>query len=566
MHILNKLKNLIKKYEINGYLLPKNDEFFSEHSNPDRLEKLTGFKGSAGIALVLENKSYLIVDGRYILQGAKESGKNFKIINSSEINLKKFFEQFSNLQIGYDPKLFTYEFISKYLLSCNIKPLDKNLVDMASKIKSFDNNKKFFSLSTITCGESMDSKINRLINYLKKKKVKNIFISSNENVAWLFNIRGFDNPNSPIPNCKVILNYKKQVFFFSELKKIKNLKKNKQYKKFKFYREDEFLKVLNSLEGKTFLVDKNSCSVFHENLIRSRFRIKDNIDPCYSYKSIKNKTEIKNIVKTHIYDGVALTKFLYWIKNLKKLNLTEFSVEKKLEFFRRRNKLYKYPSFNTIVGSGPNGSIIHYRANKYTNRKIKKEDLLLIDSGGQYNFGTTDVTRTISLSKQNQNIKNIYTKVLKGHIAVVTCNLSSNINGSYLDKIARKPLRDIKLDYPHSTGHGVGYFLNVHEGPISISKFSKKPFLEGMVLSNEPGYYKKNKFGIRIENLICVKKNKKGIFFNNLTLAPIEKDLINFKLLNQKEKIYLKNYNKLIFNNLKNYLSYREKRWLQDLF
>ena len=566
MHILNKLKNLIKKYEINGYLLPKNDEFFSEHSNPDRLEKLTGFKGSAGIALVLENKSYLIVDGRYILQGAKESGKNFKIINSSEINLKKFFEQFSNLQIGYDPKLFTYEFISKYLLSCNIKPLDKNLVDMASKIKSFDNNKKFFSLSTITCGESMDSKINRLINYLKKKKVKNIFISSNENVAWLFNIRGFDNPNSPIPNCKVILNYKKQVFFFSQLKKIKNLKKNKQYKKFKFYREDEFLKVLNSLEGKTFLVDKNSCSVFHENLIRSRFRIKDNIDPCYSYKSIKNKTEIKNIVKTHIYDGVALTKFLYWIKNLKKLNLTEFSVEKKLEFFRRRNKLYKYPSFNTIVGSGPNGSIIHYRANKYTNRKIKKEDLLLIDSGGQYNFGTTDVTRTISLSKQNQNIKNIYTKVLKGHIAVVTCNLSSNINGSYLDKIARKPLRDIKLDYPHSTGHGVGYFLNVHEGPISISKFSKKPFLEGMVLSNEPGYYKKNKFGIRIENLICVKKNKKGIFFNNLTLAPIEKDLINFKLLNQKEKIYLKNYNKLIFNNLKNYLSYREKRWLQDLF
>ena len=566
MHILNKLKNLIKKYEINGYLLPKNDEFFSEHSNPDRLEKLTGFKGSAGIALVLENKSYLIVDGRYILQGAKESGKNFKIINSSEINLKKFFEQFSNLQIGYDPKLFTYEFISKYLLSCNIKPLDKNLVDMASKIKSFDNNKKFFSLSTITCGESMDSKINRLINYLKKKKVKNIFISSNENVAWLFNIRGFDNPNSPIPNCKVILNYKKQVFFFSQLKKIKNLKKNKQYKKFKFYREDEFLKVLNSLEGKTFLVDKNSCSVFHENLIRSRFRIKDNIDPCYSYKSIKNKTEIKNIVKTHIYDGVALTKFLYWIKNLKKLNLTEFSVEKKLEFFRRRNKLYKYPSFNTIVGSGPNGSIIHYRANKYTNRKIKKEDLLLIDSGGQYNFGTTDVTRTISLSKQNQNIKNIYTKVLKGHIAVVTCNLSSNINGSYLDKIARKPLRDIKLDYPHSTGHGVGYFLNVHEGPISISKFSKKPFLEGMVLSNEPGYYKKNKFGIRIENLICVKKNKKGIFFNNLTLAPIEKDLINFKLLNQKEKTYLKNYNKLIFNNLKNYLSYREKRWLQDLF
>ena len=566
MHILNKLKNLIKKYEINGYLLPKNDEFFSEHSNPDRLEKLTGFKGSAGIALVLENKSYLIVDGRYILQGAKESGKNFKIINSSEINLKKFFEQFSNLQIGYDPKLFTYEFISKYLLSCNIKPLDKNLVDMASKIKSFDNNKKFFSLSTITCGESMDSKINRLINYLKKKKVKNIFISSNENVAWLFNIRGFDNPNSPIPNCKVILNYKKQVFFFSQLKKIKNLKKNKQYKKFKFYREDEFLKVLNSLEGKTFLVDKNSCSVFHENLIRSRFRIKDNIDPCYSYKSIKNKTEIKNIVKTHIYDGVALTKFLYWIKNLKKLNLTEFSVEKKLEFFRRRNKLYKYPSFNTIVGSGPNGSIIHYRANKYTNRNIKKEDLLLIDSGGQYNFGTTDVTRTISLSKQNQNIKNIYTKVLKGHIAVVTCNLNSNINGSYLDKIARKPLRDIKLDYPHSTGHGVGYFLNVHEGPISISKFSKKPFLEGMVLSNEPGYYKKNKFGIRIENLICVKKNKKGIFFNNLTLAPIEKDLINFKLLNQKEKTYLKNYNKLIFNNLKNYLSYREKRWLQDLF
>ena len=219
------------------------------------------------------------------------------------------------------------------------------------------------------------------------------------------------------------------------------------------------------------------------------------------------------MIKTHIIDGVALTKFLYWIKNINKKKITEFEVQNKLEKFRRMHKNYLYPSFDTIAGSGGNGAIVHYRATKKNERKINKNDIFLCDSGGQYKYGTTDVTRTICFRKPKKNIKNIFTKVLKGHIAVANSNLKKNKTGKSIDLRARKFLKKIDLDYQHGTGHGVGFFLNVHEGPQAISKYNNVKILEGMVLSNEPGFYKKNKFGIRIENLIYVKKTKKKLFF-----------------------------------------------------
>ena len=206
---------------------------------------------------------------------------------------------------------------------------------------------------------------------------------------------------------------------------------------------------------------------------------------------------------------MALTKFIYWIKNnINKFKITEISAEKKLEKFRKKSPNYKFPSFSTISGSGPNGAIIHYRANKKTNRLIKKNDIYLCDSGGQYHYGTTDVTRTLCFSKQTLKIKNIFTKVLKGHIGVVTYNLNKNTTGKHLDIVARNPLKKSGLDYAHGTGHGVGYFLNVHEGPQAISKSNYVKLQEGMIVSNEPGYYEANKFGIRIENLIYTKKIK----------------------------------------------------------
>ena len=250
------------------------------------------------------------------------------------------------------------------------------------------------------------------------------------------------------------------------------------------------------------------------------------------------------------------------LKILIKKKITEVQAQEKLEKFRKKNKNFLYPSFDTIAGTGENGAIVHYRAKKGNCRVIRKKDIFLCDSGGQYKYGTTDVTRTISFTDSNQKIKDIFTKVLKGHIAVVTSNLKKHNNGKKIDLRARKFLKKSNLDYAHGTGHGVGFFLNVHEGPQSISKINKVKIREGMILSNEPGYYKKNKFGIRIENLIYVKKSNNKIFFENLTMAPIEKDLINFKLLTSYEKDYLFKYHLNVYSNISKYLNSNEKKWL----
>ena len=245
-------------------------------------------------------------------------------------------------------------------------------------------------------------------------------------------------------------------------------------------------------------------------------------------------------------------------KNFVKRKITEISASQKLYKLRKKNKNFKCSSFPTISGTGPNGAIIHYNATKKTNRILKEGDIYLVDSGGQYKFGTTDVTRTISLNNINYKIKDIFTRVLKGHIAVASYELNDKTCGSDVDIVARKFLKQIGLDYAHGTGHGVGYFLNVHEGPQAISKNNKIPFKEGMIVSNEPGYYEKDKFGIRIENLIYVKKNKNKKYFKSLTMAPIERELINKDLLNKKEKLWLNNYHNEVYKNLKNSMNKEE--------
>ena len=268
------------------------------------------------------------------------------------------------------------------------------------------------------------------------------------------------------------------------------------------------------------------------------------------------------MIDAHILDGASLTKFIYWIKNINKKKITEVEAQNKLEKFRRMNKNYLYPSFDTIAGSGKNGAIVHYRAKKQSCKIIRKKDIFLCDSGGQYKYGTTDVTRTICFSNPKVYIKNIFTKVLKGHIAVTNTNLNKDNIGKKIDLRARKFLKKSNLDYAHGTGHGVGFFLNVHEGPQSISKFNKIKIKEGMILSNEPGYYKKGKFGIRIENLVFVKKFNKKIFFENLTLAPIEKELINYNLLTSLEKNYLFKYHINVYSKISKYLNLKERKWL----
>ena len=556
---IRRLRSSFIKFGIDGYVIPKNDEFFSEYSQKDRLKTISNFSGSAGIAIVLKKKNYLFVDGRYTIQAQMESGKQFKIISLDKIINCSLFK---NLTIGLDPNLFTSEQIKKFFSKFNvIKEIKFNLIDLIHNNYQL-RSKPFFSLDKNIVGEGYLIKIKNIINLIKKLKSNYLFVSAPENVAWLLNIRGYDNPNSPIPNCRLLISSKNEIFLISEITKAKNLIKEKKIKKSNLIDPKNFNLFLNKFNKGRIIIDNKSCSIFYENILKKKFSISHKQDPIYSMKSLKNKFEIKNMVKSHIVDGIALTKFLHWMKKVNKKKINEFQAQAKLENFRKKNKDYLYPSFNTIAGSGKNGAIVHYRANKFKSKEIKKNDIFLCDSGGQYKYGTTDVTRTICFSKPKNYVKDIFTKVLKGHIAVVTANLKKYSNGKLLDKLARKHLLKSGLDYKHGTGHGVGFFLNVHEGPQSISKYNKIRFREGMVLSNEPGFYKKGLFGIRIENLIYIKKTNNRLFFENLTLAPIDKELINFKKLQKKEKDYLFKYHLEVYSKISSFLNKNERKWL----
>jgi Xaa-Pro aminopeptidase len=553
MEKVKKLKRIFEREKIDGYIIPKNDEFFGEYipDHNDRLNFISNFSGSYGFALILKNKNYLFADGRYTLQANNQSGRFFKIITIPDKLPGDIFKN-KKLSIGFDPKLFTKRSLSIFIgkSKCKYKPLLNNLIDEIWKRKIKINKNKFFILPAESVGEKHQSKINKLINYLKRRKSDFLFITASENNAWLLNIRGRDTKYTPIPYSYILIDKNKNIKFFCDLKKISSTLK-KSFKKVEFLDIKNCSKILSEIKRKKFIIDKNSCSYFFENIINKNNKILNFNDPIYFFKAIKKKQEIENIKKAHIYDGVALTKYLFWIKkNFDKKKITEISASQKLFNFRKKNKKFKFLSFPTISGTGPNGAIIHYKATRETNRKLKKGDIYLVDSGGQYEFGTTDVTRTISLKNSNKRVKDIFTRVLKGHIAVANFKLKKNTSGAEIDSTARKYLKQIGLNYEHGTGHGVGYFLNVHEGPHAISKRNKINFHEGMIVSNEPGYYEKNKFGIRIENLIYVKGNRKGNAFENLTMAPIEKDLIIPGSLNKYEKKWLNDYHKTVFANL----------------
>ncbi len=556
------LKKKFEKYKIDGYVVPKNDDYFTEYSKINRLKIISNFSGSAGLAVILKKKNYLFTDGRYTIQSQTESGKNFKIYDFEKlINCSLF----KNLTLGIDPKLFTNSQIKNFFLKNNkIKYINKNLIDEIKKQRE-NFNTPFFSLNKKIVGESSSSKINKISKYLKKNKSDYIFISAPENVAWILNIRGKDSPNSPIPNSRLIISKTKKILLISKKEKCKNLIKKKYIKSNQILNINQFPNEIYKLRGKKFIIDDKSCSIFYENLINSKFKIVSREDPSYFLKAIKNKTEIDNMINAHILDGVALTKFIFWIKKINKNKITEVEAARKLEKFRKMNKSFLYPSFDTIAGSGKNGAIVHYRAINESCKNINRKDIFLCDSGGQYKYGTTDVTRTICFSNQSQTIKNIFTKVLKGHIAVATTNINKDNTGKKIDKRARKFLKESNLDYAHGTGHGVGFFLNVHEGPQSITKMNKIIIKPGMILSNEPGYYKKDHFGIRIENLVYVDKKNRKLFFKNLTMAPIEKDLINFDLLTVSEKDYLFKYHLNVYSKISKYLKQNEKKWLASL-
>ena len=566
MEKIKYIKNKLKYHNIDGYIIPKNDEFFNEYVSPenDNLKYISNFSGSYGFALILKNKNFLFVDGRYIIQAGKESGKNFKILNLFDQSPSKVLK--NNYKIGFDPKIFTRHMLNRLFNTrkTHLIPINESIVK--KKIKTSNSKKKkIFSIDEKYCGKSYKKKIREQLNYLNKRNIDFKFISAPENIAWLLNVRGDDSPYIPMAFGRLLINRKGKVIFFIKTEKVSK-KILKKFKNIKFVDLENLNNVLINIKNKRIIIDKVNCSFFFESLLAKKNRILKEVDNIYQLKSIKNKTEIKNIKRIHVYDGVALTKFLIWVKkNYKKKNLTELSASKKLLSLRKKNHFFRSLSFPTISATGPNGAIIHYNPNFKTNRKLKKGDIFLIDSGGQYLFGTTDVTRTISLDNNENKIKNIFTRVLKGHISVLNYKLNKKTKGYKVDQIARQYLKKINLDYPHGTGHGVGCYLNVHESPYGISKFNNSDFPQGIVISNEPGYYKKNYYGIRIENLITVIKSRGKLRFSNLTMAPIEKDLINKSLLNKLEIKTINQYHKEVFNKLNKHFSINEKKDLKRL-
>ena len=559
MEKITKLRKLFTAFDLDGYIVPKNNNFFGEYvpSAEDNLKYISNFTGSAGFAVIIKKKNYIFVDGRYTIQAEIQCGKKFQIRNIPNEYPFNIFKK-KNLNLGFDPKLHTENSLRRLFRNSFIKliPLNKNFIDILWKRERNLNIKPFYVIKDKDAGLKVKKKLTKLVKLIKFNKTDYLFTTASENVAWLLNIRGQDTSYSPLPNSHTVVDKNGKILLFCDLKKIDNVFKAKINKNVKIYDFSLLSKFFLNLSNKNILIDSLTCSIFYKSIIKKNNSILEKQDPIYYLKSLKNKTEIKNSIKSHVYDGAALTKFIFWLKNsFKNKNISEMSAQQKLLEFRKKNKSFFDLSFPTISGTGPNSAIIHYKANKKSNRLLKKGDVYLVDSGGQYLYGTTDVTRTLSLDVQDLKIKEIYTRVLKGHIAVASYKLNKNSCGDKIDKSARKFLKDINLDYPHGTGHGVGYFSNVHEGPQAISRGNKVRFEEGMITSNEPGYYKKNHFGVRIENLVYVKKNKNKLKFKDLTLVPIDKTLIEKKLLTSFEKNWLNNYHQRVFGCLKRFMN-----------
>jgi len=565
MKKITKLRKFFKIYNIDAYIVPKNDEYFNEYVSPykDRLKFISNFSGSMGFGILTMKENYLFIDGRYTLQASKESGKNFQIKNIHnlfKINLggKKV--------LGFDPTLFNLYTINKLSKNKNfiLKSIPINLIDNINKKKTKNKFRKaFLTENRYLMPDSSNYKKRRIFKILKLKKKQIFLTTSSENINWLLNIRGRDNNFSPILNCFAIFNKSKEiVHVFCNLNKISKKLKNSLVSFVNFHEEKNIYNFLKDNRNQV-LFDKNFISIKLFNHIKKYSKkIKGIEDPIYFEKSKKTKNEINKAKITHVYDGVAVTKFIIWIKNQKIKNVNEILAQNKLENLRKKGHLYLGPSFATISAFEKNGAIIHYNALNNKKTHFKNNSLYLVDSGGQYKSGTTDITRTICFGSLNKKRKEIYTRILKGHIAVNNFNLKKNTLGFHIDLVARKYLRQIGLDYEHGTGHGVGHFLNVHENPPNISKSSRCKFFEGQIMSNEPGFYLKDNFGIRLENLMYVEKKDKKMKFKSLTLVPFEKDMIEKKYLTKKEIEWINNYHLGVFNKLSYFMNKKEKKFL----
>ena len=415
MNKINQLRNILNQQNCDGYLIPKNDEYFGEYvpKNKDRLKFISGFTGSAGLALILKNKSYLFVDGRYTLQAKAEINKDFEICEIPKIKPHYILKNLNKkITLGFDPKLFTSSTLKNIISNSLIKPkpINNNLIDIIWKNKKKINNNKFYILEEKYHGENYLNKISKVCKFLKLKDIHYLLTTATENISWLLNIRGSDALYSPLTNGKILFNKNGKIIFFTNIKKITPQIKKTFKKKVIFIKEELFVNYLRKIKNSKILIDKKTCSFYYEKNIHSSNKLIDIEDPIYLLKAIKNKTEISNTKIAHLFDGIALTKFIFWLKNnYKKTKITEISAQNKLENYKKQNKDFLYPSFSTISGFAANGAIVHYRSSHKTSKTIKGNNLYLLDSGSQYFYGTTDVTRTIAIGTiSNFKKKNLF--------------------------------------------------------------------------------------------------------------------------------------------------------------
>lgn len=572
----------MKKANLSAFIVPSADIHFNEYLPECFMDRafMSGFTGSAGTLIVLENKAHLFTDGRYWLQAEKE-------LSQSAISLQKQTKEHTY------PKFLSQKLKKGSFVGINSKNLSMNSAKELKKVFKNANLKlKFadllatifnprpalpkhliFEHKNVFTSTNSKNKLKALRQKMSEKNASYHFISSLDDIAWITNLRGLDIAYNPVFLSFLLLSFDKALLFVNTKKLKANLALKLEKQGFTLYEYEEVESVLRQLKKEKILLDTQKTSIYFAKILKKHNKIIKATNPSALLKAHKNAKELKNIKNAMINDALSLCEFFAWFEKAVKKGLDELDIDEKLSAFRAKHPLYICNSFATIAGFNANAAIIHYQATAQNHAKIQGNGLLLIDSGAQYQNGTTDITRVVGVGELNQAQKRDYTLVLKALIALSRAKFPKNIALSSLDSLARVNLWQEGLEYMHGTGHGVGYFLNVHEAPISISSFSNAHNKAeiGIISSVEPGIYRKGKWGIRLENLVVIlsaktKERDFGEFlrFETLTLCPFERSLIDFTLLDSKEKAWLNAYHQKILKTLSPKLKGRALKWLVE--
>ena len=585
---IENIRDLMKEKNIYAYIVPSSDYHQSEYVGDyfKSREFMSGFTGSEGTLIISMDEAGLWTDGRYFIQAEqelKDSGiKLFKMGEEGVPTIEEYLLEKlpKNSTLGFDGRVMSVKEGQSLANKLAFKGINieykYDLVNDIWEDRCSLPTEKAFLLGTEYSGESFSDKLSRIRAVMKEKKATTHILASLDDIAWLFNIRGRDVKSNPVVLSYAVISIDSVYLFIDKNKIGEDIRAelSKENVQIKGYEEVyEFIKNID--ENEVVLIDTSKVNYAIYNNIPSNVQKIEERNPSILFKSIKNEIELKNIRNSHIKDGVAFTKFMYWLKNnIGKIEITEISATQKLEEFRREQDKFIEPSFSTIAAYKDHAAMMHYSATEESNYKLEPRDLFLVDSGGQYFDGTTDITRTIALGPIPENVRKDFTNVVRGMIRLSKAKFLYGCRGYNLDILARGPLWEEGVDYKCGTGHGIGFVLNVHEGPNGFRWKVREDIddscilEEGMVTTNEPGVYVENSHGIRIENEIVVRKAEKNEYgqfmdFEVITFAPIDLDAIDESLILKDEKVYLNNYHKQVYDKISPYLNEEEKQWLK---